>query len=68
MKDYILQRKIARVVAIIADRLGITQQQALTEFYKSRVAGMLHDPATAMQLMSDNYVADEFLLLMKNEK
>jgi len=29
MKDYILQRKIARVIAIIANRMGVTQQQAL---------------------------------------
>lgn len=62
MKDYILQRKIARVVAIIASRLGITQQQALSEFYKSKASTMLHNPATALQLMSDEYIVDEFLM------
>lgn len=61
MKDYILQRKIARVIAIIAARLGITQQQALCEFYKSKVSAMMHNPATAMELMSDEYIVDEFL-------
>jgi len=65
MKDYILQRKIARVIAIIANRMGITQQQALCEFYKSKVCSMLHDPATAMQLMSDDYIADEFFIRKK---
>lgn len=62
MKDYILQRKIARVIAIIASRMGVTQQEALCEFYKSKVCDMLHNPATAMQIMSDDYIADEFFL------
>lgn len=62
MKDYILQRKIARVIAIIACRMGVTRQEALCEFYKSKVSEMLHNPATAMQLMSDGYIADEFML------
>jgi len=61
MKNYILQRKIARVVALIADRMGITQRQALCEFYKSRVCAMLHNPSTEMQLMSDEYIVDEFM-------
>lgn len=65
MKDYILQRKIARVIAIIADRLNISQQQALCEFYKSKVATMMHNPATAMQLMSDEFIVDEFLISLK---
>lgn len=65
MKDYILQRKIARVIALISDRLGITQQQALSEFYKSKVSAMMHNPGTAMQLMSDQYIVDEFLLERK---
>lgn len=60
MKDYILQRKIARVIAIIAERAGISQQQALKDFYESRVSDWLHNPATAMQLMSDDYIADDF--------
>lgn len=64
MKDYILQRKIARVIAIIANRMGATQQQAICEFYKSKVCDMLHNPATAMQIMSDDYIADEFFINM----
>lgn len=62
MKDYILQRKIARVIAIIAKRMNVSQQQALYEFYNSRVSKMLHTPATAMHLMSDEYIADEFFI------
>lgn len=62
MKDYILQRKIARIIAIIAERQGISQPQALIEFYKSPVCKMLHEPMTEMQLMSDEYIADEFFI------
>lgn len=68
MKDYILQRKIARVIAIIAERAGISQQQALSDFYESKVCAMLHNPATEMQLMSDDYIADEYFISKDNEK
>lgn len=67
MKDYILQRKIARVIAIIANRMGTTQQQALRCFYDSKVCAMLHNSATAMHLMSDDYIADEFFLERRTE-
>lgn len=60
MKDYILQRKIARVVAIIASRMNISQQEALCRFYDSKVSEMLHNPKTEMHLMSDEYIADEY--------
>lgn len=60
MKDYILQRKIARVVAIIASRLNISQPEALCKFYESKVSDMLHNPKTEMHLMSDEFIADEF--------
>lgn len=62
MKDYILQRKIARIIAIIAERCGITQPKALAEFYQSRVCEMLHNPKTEMHLMSDEFVVEEFLM------
>lgn len=68
MKDYILQRKIARIVALIAKRQGISQQQALVDFYRSRTCAMLHNPATAMHLMSDAYVADDYLGAAKDRQ
>lgn len=61
MKDYILERKIARIIALIANRLGISQPQALTDFYQSHVCQMLHNPQTEMHLMSDEYIVDEFM-------
>jgi len=63
MKDYILQRKIARIVALIADRMNISQQEALCRFYDSKVSDMLHNSQTEMHLMSDGFIVDEFFRL-----
>lgn len=68
MKEYILQRKIARIIAIIAERSGIPQQQALSDFYDSKACAMLHNPATEMQLMSDDYIADDYFILKHHDK
>ncbi|MCQ2125284.1 MAG: DUF3791 domain-containing protein [Fibrobacter sp.] len=62
MKDYTLQHKIARVIAELAVRLNVSQSQALLIFYESKVCMQLHNPETGLQLMSDKYVVDEFMM------
>ncbi|MCD8388194.1 MAG: DUF3791 domain-containing protein [Bacteroidales bacterium] len=62
MKEYILQRKIARIVAAIALKEGISQAQALLEFYGSKVYNTLVNQATELCLMSDAYIVDEYFL------
>ena len=65
MKAYTLQHKIARIIAAIADRLNVSQQQALLIFYRSKVGEQLHNPATGLHLMSDAYIIDEFMMQVK---
>lgn len=62
MRDNVLWRKIARIIILIAKELGIDEEQALTIFYQSRVYRMLKDPRYGLQIMSDFYVLDEFML------
>ena len=61
MRDGVLWRKIARIVLLIAQELGITEEQALYLFYQSRVYTMLKNPRYGLQVMSDKYILNEYL-------
>lgn len=61
MRDNVLWRKIARIVLLIAEKLNIPEDQALTLFYQSRVYTMLKDPRYGLQTMSDTYILDEYM-------
>ena len=65
MRDNVLWRKIARIILLIAQELNINEEEALTLFYKSRVYRMLKDPRYGLQIMSDSYVFDEFMMELR---
>lgn len=68
MRENVLWRKIARIIMLIAQELNINEEDALTLFYKSRAYRMLKDPRYGLQIMSDTYVCDEFLLELRGEQ
>lgn len=47
---------------MIADGLHISSEQALDLFYQSHVYEMLVDPRYGLQIMSDVYILDEFMI------
>lgn len=59
MKDYILYRKIARIIMQLSDELHISSKRALLLFYQSTVGQQLHDPKCGYQLMSDTYIVND---------
>lgn len=61
MRDNVLWRKIARIVLLIAKEYNISEEQALEQFYHSRVYEMLKDPRYGFQLMSDGYILEEYV-------
>ena len=61
MKEYILWRKMARIIMQLADTLEIAPEKALCYFYASRVGQQLHDPQYGYQLMSDTYIVNDVL-------
>ena len=67
MRDNVLWRKIARIVLLIAQELHIDEVQALTLVYQSRVYTMLKDPRYGLQVMSDVYILDEFMMELRGE-
>ena len=61
MKDYILYRKIARIIMQLAEELQISPKRAMMFFYGSTVGQQLHDPKYGYQLMSDTYIVNDII-------
>lgn len=59
MKDYILYRKITRIVIQLAEELQITPKRALLLFYGTTTAAQLQDAKYGLQLMSDTYLVND---------
>lgn len=61
MRDSVLQRKMARIVMMLSEMKKITPEQALDAFYNSETYNILKNPATGLQLMSDDYILEDLL-------
>ena len=59
MKDYILYRKITRIIMLLSDELQISPKRALLLFYGTTTAAQLQDPKYGLQLMSDTYIVND---------
>ena len=59
MKDYILYRKITRIILQLADELQLSTKRAMLLFYSTKVGQQLHDPKYGYQIMSDTYIAND---------
>lgn len=59
MKDYILYRKITRIIMQLSEELHVSSKRAMLIFYNSSVGQQLHDPRYGYQLMSDTYIVND---------
>ena len=59
MKDYILYRKITRIIMQLAVELQISSKRAMLLFYNSTVGQQIHDPKYGYQIMSDTYIVND---------
>lgn len=59
MKDYILYRKITRIIMQLSEELQISSKRAMLIFYNSTVGQQLHDPKYGYQIMSDTYIVND---------
>lgn len=57
LSNVLMWNKIGRVVTRISEQRGISASQALDLFYTSPLCSELHDPATGLYLMGDEYLA-----------
>lgn len=60
MRDQVLWRKIARIIILIKDQLGIPVEKAMDLFYRSHTFELLNNPDTGLQLMRDQYILEDF--------
>lgn len=61
MRDSVLQRKLARIVMLLAESADMSPEQALDVFYKSETYKLLTNSATGLYLMSDDYILEDLL-------
>ena len=59
MKDYILYRKITRIIMQLAEELQIPPKRALLLFYSTNTAAQFLEPKYGLQLMSDTYIVND---------
>ena len=57
----VLERKIAAVITLLAEELGISEVQALDYFYSTQTYNDLVNSATDLHLRSDGYIVEEVL-------
>ena len=57
LSNVLMWNKIGRVVTRLSEERGISASGALDLFYTSQLCQDLHDPATGLYLMGDEYLA-----------
>lgn len=55
----LLQRKYARVIALFAEKTGISTRQALDFFYRSEEYDLIRRGVSDLHCMSDDYLAED---------
>jgi len=56
------QRKYARIVKLFAEQTGLTYEQALDFFYKSKTFELISEGVADMHCLSDEYLAEELMI------
>ena len=59
MRDQVLWRKTARIITILANRLNLSQEQAMDLFYNSHTFELFNNPESGLQLLSDEYIVND---------
>lgn len=67
MRDSVLQRKLARIIMMLAESEDMTPEQALGVFYNSETYNLLTNPDTGLQLMSDDYILEDLRHELKSQ-
>ena len=61
MRDNVLWRKQASIIMLLSKALDVDADRALDLYYSTKTAQQLADPATGLQLMSDQYIVEDIL-------
>lgn len=63
----ILQMKYARIVAIFAQKSGMSLEDALSFFYDSDTYKLISEGVADMHCRSDEYLAEELMMEIKEK-
>lgn len=61
INETLLQMKYARVISLLAKRLNISDENAMSFFYNSKTYNNLIDLRNGLQNMSDAFLVDEII-------
>ena len=64
----LLQKKYARIVALFAEQMQLTLDEALEFFYRSETYQELRDGIADLHCRSDQYIVDELKLEFQSAK
>ena len=64
----LLQKKYVRIVALFAEQMQLTLDEALEFFYRSETYQELRDGIADLHCRSDQYIADELKLEFQSAK
>ena len=67
-KRTILQMKYARIIKAIADKAGLTLEEAMEIFYNSVTFMMIENGIADLHCRSDFYLADEVVLELEGQR
>ena len=65
MQDLAMSLTIGGIAYDLSQRLDISPSRTLDLFYRSKICAQLHDKKTGLYLMSNGYIADDFILEMQ---
>lgn len=65
LQDLTMSLTIGGIAYELSQRLDISPSLALDLFYRSKTCKQLHDKRTGLYLMSNGYIADDFILEMQ---
>ena len=66
--NVLLQKKYARIVALFAEQMQLTLDEALEFFYRSETYQELRDGIADLHCRSDQYIVDELKLEFQSAK
>ena len=68
MRDNVLWRKQSRIIILLADVLKISPERALDLYYSPKVYQQMSDPKFGLQLMSDDYIIEELIKELRENR
>ena len=61
LSPLLMWNKIGRIVSLIQKDIGISPEEALDMFYRSRTNQLMRDPSTMLYTLGDRYLADDVM-------